>query len=392
MFSNISIPRRPLNAAFDVDALAARPTNTPAFLFDLEAMAASARHVAEVGEQAACRTLYALKALAIPAAVRSIAQFLDGLAVSSLVEARLARGILDKIDDDHPRTLQWTSPGLRGDEVAELAELCDTLVFNSLSQWRRLGNLAGEAGAPCALRVNPQLSWLADDRYNPCRPHSQLGVPLMQLADLWSNAPQELDGLTGLHFHTNHRATSTEPIEATVRHLANHIGPLLTQVEWLNVGGGYELTEMDEAALEPLVRAAHCLRQEFGTRLVIEPGGTLVRRHGWLVASVVDLFDSDGQTIAVLDTSVAHLSELFEYQRPAEILGHTPAGAHAYTLTGCSCLAGDRFGQFCFDERLTIGQRIVFADVGAYTLSKVQQFNGLRPPEVFLWPRPTSLG
>lgn len=373
-----------LSSARDGSEKAELPPTTPAFLYDLHGIAAEAEKLSAIADRTGCRALYAVKALALPEVVRTIAEPLDGLAVSSLAEARLARAELDALEEVRPRTLQLTTPGLRPYEVAELAKLCDTVVFNSLSQWRRHGVRVSASGTACAVRVNPQLSWLDDDRYDPCRAHSQLGVPLSQLAALWAETPQECTALRGLHFHNNHRATTTDAIEATVRHLAAKLGPLLQHIDWLNVGGGYEFAEMDDAALAPLKHTASWLLEAFDTQLQIEPGGTLVRRHGWLVASVVDLFESDGHSIAVLDTSVAHLAELFEYQRPATVRGHNPLGAHAYTLVGSSCLAGDRFGHFRFDEPLRLDQRIVFADVGAYALSKVQQFNGLQPPAVLL--------
>lgn len=375
-----------LLSARDWPELAKLPAATPTFLFDLDGIAAESEKLAAVADQIGCCALYAVKALALPEVIQAIADPLDGLAVSSLAEARLARVALNAIDQARPRTLQLTTPGLRPDEVAELADLCDTLVFNSLSQWCRFGAMVREAGTASALRINPQLSWLEDDRFDPCRAHSQLGVPLDTLASEWEGNHRAFAGLNGLHFHTNHRAMTTKPIEATVRHLAAKLGPMIQQVDWLNVGGGYELTEMDDATLDPLQRTATWLRGEFDTQLLIEPGGALVRRHGWLVASVIDLFNSNGESLAVLDTSVAHLAELFEYQRSANVPGHNPHGAHAYTLVGSSCLAGDRFGRFYFSEPLKLGQRIVFADVGAYALSKVQQFNGIKPPTICLWP------
>jgi carboxynorspermidine decarboxylase len=38
----------------------------------------------------------------------------------------------------------------------------------------------------------------------------------------------------------------------------------------------------------------------------------VVEETGYLVASVLDTFESDGRVIAVLDTSVNHLPEVFE--------------------------------------------------------------------------------
>ncbi len=47
--------------------------------------------------------------------------------------------------------------------------------------------------------------------------------------------------------------------------------------------------------------------------IYIEPGKALVRDGGIFVASVVDLIDTNGRTVAVLDTSVNHMPEVLEY-------------------------------------------------------------------------------
>ncbi|MCE9546869.1 MAG: carboxynorspermidine decarboxylase [Planctomycetia bacterium] len=360
---------------------------TPAFVFDLPAIDQAAARVASIAQQAGCRALYSIKALSLPEVVETIARRLDGLEASSNCEARLARGMFDArnaIGDGKRSILHLTTPGLKPDEVPELAKLCDAITFNSLTQWERFGPMVAAAGAERGLRVNPQLSWIADERYDPCRPSSKLGVPLDQLAIELTRRPHDFAGLAGLEFHTNFRATSTTPVEATVDRLIEMLGDHLKSLAWMNLGGGYDLAHMSDADVVPLVRAAERLRSEFDLDVLIEPGSTLVRRHGYLISSVVDLFESEGQSIAVLDTSVAHLAEVFEYQRPARVLGHVIGGPHRYTLAGSSCLAGDLLAEAAFAEPLELGSRVVLCDVGAYALSKVQNFNGLAPPAVRL--------
>ena len=115
----------------------------------------------------------------------------------------------------------------------------------------------------------------------------------------------------------------------------------------------------------------------------MEPGAAVVRKCGSLVASVVDLFESDEHEVAVLDTSVNHMPEVFEYQFQPDVLGHREGAAHHYLLVGSTCLAGDLFGEYQFDEPLRIGSRLVFCDMGSYTLVKAHCFNGIPLPNVY---------
>ena len=114
------------------------------------------------------------------------------------------------------------------------------------------------------------------------------------------------------------------------------------------------------------------------------PGTGIVNSAGYLVAAVVDLFDSDGKSIAVLDTTVNHLPEVLEYQFEPDLLDHADDGPHSYVLAGCSCLAGDVFGEYTFERPLAIGSRVTFANVGAYSLVKAHRFNGIELPTLYV--------
>jgi carboxynorspermidine decarboxylase len=110
------------------------------------------------------------------------------------------------------------------------------------------------------------------------------------------------------------------------------------------------------------------------------------------MASVVDLIDTDARTVAVLDTSVNHMPEVFEYSDlpgiEPEVLGHRddlPADeGFGYILAGSTCLAGDLFGTYQFVEPLMIGSCVVFPGMGAYSLVKAHMFNGQPLPNIYL--------
>ena len=105
---------------------------------------------------------------------------------------------------------------------------------------------------------------------------------------------------------------------------------------------------------------------------------------------MVDLIDTDGGPLAVLDTSVNHMPEVFEYSDRFEpdVLGHRddlPAGeGYRYVLAGSTCLAGDLFGTYRFTEPLAIGSRVLFPAMGAYSLVKAHMFNGQPLPNIYL--------
>ena len=115
----------------------------------------------------------------------------------------------------------------------------------------------------------------------------------------------------------------------------------------------------------------------------IEPGAGFVREAGFLVAEVIDLFRSGGRSVAVLDTTVNHAPEVFEYQFEPDVAGHDDDGEYEYLLAGSTCLAGDVMGEYAFAEPLRVGSRVVLTNLGAYAMVKAHMFNGINLPTIY---------
>lgn len=341
-------------------------TTTPAFVVDEEQVLQNLKPLQRLREASGCRILYAIKALPLASVLRLLKGELDGFAVSSLFEAKLAAEVTAG-----QGSLHLTSPGLRADEFSELAALCSHISFNSLSQYGRLSLTDGYAPG---LRINPQLSVVDDPRYDPCRQHSKLGVAVDVLNDDWP------DGIEGLHLHNAFGQHHYAPLLASLQ----RIKPLLDKhnsLSWLNLGGGYLHHSIDDQ--QALIAAIVELRRQHELDVYVEPGKSLVGNAGYLVTSILDRFVSEGKWVLVLDTSVNHHPEVFEYQRSPQLLEHIPDGRESALLVGGSCLAGDVFGEYHFDELPKVGERVVFAEVGAYSLIKANRFNGHNLPDVY---------
>ena len=356
---------------------------TPAFVYDEAAVRQLLSYGAEARDRTGCRVLYSLKPLPFPPLLKLMMPQLDGFAASSLFEARLARVALDYGASGgvaSTKSLHLTTPGLRPTDAAEIGELCDYLSFNSLSQGQRYRDtLAGQVS--CGLRVNPRLSFLEDERYDPGRPDSKLGAPLEMVAELAAGNPAALAGLEGVQVHNNCESTDFRELEATVNRLHQEIPGLLRQARWINLGGGYLFGE--DADLMPFCRAVGLLQDKYGLEVFIEPGAAFVRSAGYIIATVLDLFDNRDKIIAILDTTINHIPEALEFDFEPDVAGHTDQGRYGYLLAGCTCLAGDVFGEYRFDQPLAVGDRVIFDNAGAYTLAKAHTFNGVNLPAIY---------
>lgn len=251
--------------------------------------------------------------------------------------------------------------------------MCSHISFNSLTQSLSLKKQARHQ-ASLGLRVNPKLSFASDPRFDPCRSYSKLGISTDSLTTL----PRDI---AGLHFHTVFSNTNYQSLEKTVHLLEQKMDSQLQQIKWLNMGGGYLYPQISNH--QPFIDLIKKLKKKYQLEIYIEPGKAVVGDAGFLVSSVIDSFISEGKHIAVLDTSVNHNPEVFEYQKKPALLEADEQGQYCYLLAGSSCLAGDIFGEYQFNKPLKTGDRLVFLNVGAYSLIKANRFNGYNLPDVY---------
>jgi len=348
---------------------------TPCYVVDRRALARNLAVLARVRERAGCRILMALKGFALFPLFGQILETLDGLAASSLDECRLAS------EEGGRGELHLYAPAYRPEEFAELAAMADHVVFNSFSQWQRFRDEAARAARPpsCGIRINPEHREVATAIYDPCAPHSRLGVTRDQFR------PDLLDGIEGLHFHTLCELNA-DALARTLAVVEEKFGPWLGRMQWVNFGGGHHITRPDYDR-DLLVACVRRFQDRYGVRVYLEPGEAVALHTGVLVARVLDIV-RNGMEIAILDTSAAaHMPDVLEMPYRPEIAGAGRPGdhPHTYRLGGLSCLAGDVIGDYSFAAPLAIGQRLVLLDMAHYTMVKNNTFNGVRLPAIVLY-------
>ncbi len=348
---------------------------TPIFLFDEKQILKSLNFYKSFQSEIGIKVLYSIKALPLPFLMKEVIKRLSGFSVSSVFEARYSREFLREDGVVH-----FVSPGLIFHEVDEIREYCNFFTANSFHQLKLIQE--GDCKSlSVGIRIHPNISFVSDKRYDPARRDSKLGVQIDTFMNMLKDDGLSRYNIEGIHIHSNCESHLALPLSKIISLILTLPKKFLVTLKWINLGGGYEFQSMK--TLAPLQTALHVLRESYQVEVIIEPGQAIVNDAGLLVASVIDIFEKNGEKIAVLDTTVNHLPEVFEYTYRPEVIGAVKNGLYRYQLAGRSCLAGDLFGIYRFPNPLSINDKIIFKNVGAYSLVKAHRFNGINLPNIY---------
>jgi len=345
---------------------------TPCYLIDEKALRRNLEILQGVSQRTGAKILLAQKAFSMFPLYPLISEFLDGSAASGIYEARLGA-------EEMGKETHVFSAAYRDQEIQELLHYADHVVFNSFSQLKRYRETVLNAGKEIGLRINPECSTQVGHAiYDPCSPFSRLGITRDQF-DV-----EELDGVSGIHFHTLCQQNSDD-LETTLDVVEAQFGDVLAKMNWINFGGGHHITREDYD-IPRLERCIRKMQDKYGLKVYLEPGEAIALNAGWLLTRVLDITEN-GMKIALLDTSaVCHMPDVLEmpYRPPLKDSGVPGEKAHLYRLGGPTCLAGDIIGDFSFDRPLQIGDLLTFEDMAIYTMVKTNTFNGMPLPSIAL--------
>ena len=347
---------------------------TPCFVVDLGLIRRNLAILDGVQRRTGAKILLAQKAFSMFGIYPLLATVLKGTCASSPHEARLGREFF-------PGEVHAFAAAYSEQDLTELLAVCDHIVFNSFSQWKRFKALRETAGkrVEFGLRVNPEHSEADVAIYDPCAPGSRLGIRRCDFEG------EDLSGVSGLHFHTLCEKNS-DSLERTLKAFEEKFGDLIPRMKWINFGGGHHITRPDYD-VDLLCRLITDFRKKYPVEVYLEPGEAVALNTGFLVGSVLDVV-RNGTEIAILDTSAAaHMPDVLEMPYRPNVIGAGKPGEKpfCYRFAGASCLAGDVIGDYSFDKPLSPGDKVVFTDMAHYTMVKTNTFNGLQLPSIATW-------
>ena len=347
---------------------------TPCYVIDEKKLKENLEILGDVREKAGCKILLAQKAFSCFYEYPLIGQCLDGTTASGLYEARLGKEEMGK--ENHV-----FAPAYKDADIKELGEICDHIIFNSFAQLRRHKDAV--SGKSLGLRINPECSTQGEHAiYDPCAPGSRLGVTKEVFDCEIAAEPELFEALDGLHFHTLCEQNADD-LAKTLEAVEEKFGPWLSKIKWLNMGGGHHITR-DDFDRELLIKCIRHIRDTYGVEVYLEPGEAIALNAGYLVTEVMDIVEN-GLSVLILDASAAcHMPDVLEmpYRPPLKDSGVSGEKEFTYRLSSCTCLAGDVIGDYSFDHKIQVGDKLYFQDMAIYSMVKNNTFNGIPLPGI----------
>ena len=346
---------------------------TPCYVVDEARLIKNLELLRHVQQEAGCHILLAQKCFSMFRLYPLMGEYLAGTTASGIFEARLGHEEMGK--ENHV-----FAPAFKTEDMQELVQICDHIVFNSIAQLEKHRELWQNANTSVGIRINPECSTQEAEHaiYDPCAVGSRLGVTL-------ANFPEELpEGVEGLHFHTLCEQNSDDLV-TTFKAFEAKFGKFFGQLKWLNLGGGHHITRADYD-VEALIDLVKYIRSTYGVEVYLEPGEAVALNAGYLVTEVLDIVHN-GMDILILDASAAcHMPDVLEmpYRPPLRYGYEANEKAHTYRLSSMTCLAGDVIGDYSFEQSIKVGDKLIFEDMAIYSMVKNNTFNGMPLPDIVL--------
>ncbi|MAC83639.1 MAG: carboxynorspermidine decarboxylase [Arcobacter sp.] len=344
---------------------------SPSFVCEQDLLEKNLKLLKKIQDEADVNILLALKGFALYSTFDLCKKYLKGCCASGLHEAILAR-------EEFGGEVHTYSPAFKDEEIDEIIELSNHLVFNSFNQLNQFKSKAfGKTSI--GLRINPEYSSVEVDLYNPCAINSRLGITKENFQE------DNLEGVEGLHFHALCEQ-NVDALEGALEAFEKNFSQYFSQLKWVNFGGGHHITRSDYD-VEGLIKLLKEFKKRYPhLKVFLEPGEAVGWQTGYLVATVLDVI-KNGMNLAILDTSAeAHMPDTLAMPYRAEIrnAGNANEKKYTYRLGGNTCLAGDIIGDYSFDKPLEVGDKIILEDMIHYTMVKTTTFNGIKLPSVVI--------
>ena len=353
---------------------------SPAFVCEEELLLNNLKLLQKVKDQSGVKILLALKGFSLYDTFDMCKKYLDGCCASGLHEAKLSYQEFGKLTHTF-------SPAFTDDEIDEILDISDTIVFNSFNQSQKYHQKAVQKDVKIGLRINPEVSTVDVELYNPCGIYSRLGITKKEFDKELKSNLKILEDVSGLHFHALCEQ-NVDALEMVLEKFEANFSQYFGQLKWLNFGGGHHITREDYDVDRLIV-----VLKEFKSRyphlqIFLEPSEAIGWQTGYLKSTIIDIVHNDID-IAILDVSAeTNMPDTLAMPYKADVRNSKnikdDTHRYLYRLAGNSCLAGDVMGDYYFDKKLNIGDEIIFEDMIHYTMVKTTTFNGIRLPSIVI--------
>jgi diaminopimelate decarboxylase len=364
---------------------------TPAYVYDLDAIAREAREMVAALGEARHMVAYAVKANTAGSIVRTVAREGAGAEVVSRGELEVALGC-----GVPPGRITTTAVAKADHEIdAALGAGIRAITMESVEEIPRIAARARALGCVASLsfRVNPAVSIDTHAHVATGHDEAKFGIALGDLGAAWELADRDPSlRVVGVGAHVGSTLKEIQPYLDSARVVCGVARERLAsgrQLDFVDFGGGFGIDYGSGPVPRPaeFLSAAQKLLTQQGLEalsMVVEPGRSMVAPHGVLVAAVLQEKRTRNGRWVFIDAAMNDLIRpaLYGARHRIEPLEHAPGGK-AVRVAGPVCESADVFGEYALGD--SAPKHVVIRDAGAYGFTMASEYNGRAlPTEVFV--------
>ena len=198
--------------------------------------------------------------------------------------------------------------------------------------------------------------------------------------------------LAGLHIHRTTHSRSPRFYERSIEYAVQIIRKYGLDIDYIDVGGGYFGIFPNKPTFTDYADAIYKSLKKYRLErihIIVEPGNALTASPISFLSEVIDVKQVDTKTRFV--TTDGSRNDIDPFFRKSDYIKEIIPGSPKrpfqplQIVAGCTCLEYDRMFTLVDKPGLEVGDRILYRNVGAYTLTLSPQF-------IRLWPRVYALG
>lgn len=273
------------------------------------------------------------------------------------------------------------------DEEIEYAMKNDILMFNveSEGELHKINEIAKKLKkkAQVALRVNPDIDPKTHKYIATGLKTSKFGIPIQKALEYYKLAKSLKNiKIIGIHKHIGSQITETSAyVEALSKiiELYDELTQSGLDIEYINIGGGLGITYKDEEPPHPkdLAQALISLIKNKKSKLIVEPGRSIVGNAGILVTKVLYKKETDVKSFLIVDAGINDLMRPALYSSYHEIIPVTPRKRQKILadIVGPICESCDFLAKDREIEKVSPGEYLAVMGAGAYGFSMSSNYN-----------------
>lgn len=369
---------------FSSEELAATGFKTPYFLFSQDRI--KEKYAEFITHFPKAHVYYAMKANAEPEFLRTLAALGAGFEVASKHELELLEA--ERVS---PAQIIYGTSVKPAEHIKKFAAYgVDRFACDSASELEKIAAHAPGARVYARVTVNDTGSvFKFSEKFGTDRDSA---VALLRRARELGLVPY------GLSFHVGSQASNPHAWAEAIAHIKPAMVELAQsgiQLEALDIGGGFPCRYASTEADITLEEIADLALAEYDAlpyqpQLILEPGRGIAAETAVLVADVIARVERKEHTWLFLDVGVyGGLFETMAYQgstryRVTSLRPSYDAGEMPFAIAGPTGDSPDVITrEALLPADIDVGDKLVFHDVGAYSLVAISPFNGFPKPGVY---------